>query len=193
MTRPNFDAHYYQRFYGEETSRAVSPEEQQRQGQFIAAYLRYLEAPVDDILDLGCGLGVLLRELGGLFPEARTTGVEFSEYLCTTYGWQPGSVVDYRAPPHDLVICTDVLGYLSKGECETAIRNLARLTRTALYLSVLTRDDLGVCDQAHTDMRQKLRWASWYREHLSRHFVSVGGGLFLKKPLTLPVWRLERA
>ena len=187
-----FDEAYYARYYEDPDTRAVSPEEQQRQVQFIAAYLRYLQVPVKTGIDVGCGVGEMLRACQREFPGAKWRGVEYSEYLCESYGWLRGSVVNTRVKPADLVICSDVLGYLNKTDCKGAIKNLARMTNNALYLSVLTSDDLDICDQDITDMSQKLRPAEWYKDLLNKHFVSVGGGLFLKRPLTAAVWKIEQ-
>jgi SAM-dependent methyltransferase len=188
-----FDAAYYERFYGDPRTRAAGPPEQRRRARFIAAYLRYLEIPVERILDVGCGLGTMLEQLQRAFPKATCTGVEYSDYLCERHGWIRGSVVDYRDAPHDLVVCNDVLAYLDKRSCGRALTNLARLTACALYLGVLTDEDRALCDPERTDMAQRSRPAAWYRARLARHFVSVGGGLFLKKPLAAAVWALERA
>lgn len=192
MPTSKFDKAYYDRFYADQTTRAVSPAEQRVQARFVAAYLLYLQVPVRSILDVGCGLGVLLEEMRRLFPKASTTGIEFSPYLCETYGWEEGSVVDFVADKADLVICHDVLAYLTKPECAEAIDNLAHHTRQVLYLSVITKEDMAICDVAHTDMQQKLRPAQWYRKQLVPHFESIGGGLYLRKPVSVPVWQLER-
>ncbi len=192
MTSDRFDAAYYERHYEDQSTRAVSPEEQRQQARFIAAYLRYLVVEVETILDIGCGIGTLLGALGREFPDAVTRGVEYSTYLCERFGWDEGSAVDYRAEPCDLVVCSDVLGYLNRRDCDRAIRNLARLTETALYVNVLTDEDLEICDKEFTDMSQHVRPVAWYRARLDRHFQAVGGGLFLKKPVRHTVWHIER-
>lgn len=191
MTQP-FDALYYQRYYEDPDTRAASPEEQGAQVAFIASYLRYLQIEVATGLDIGCGTGAILHAFDEEFPDSVWLGIEFSEYLCATYGWCRGSVVDTETSPADLVICSDVLGYLNDQDCTRALSNLTRLSKQALYLSVLTREDLDICDQDITDMSQIIRPAEWYRAHLGEHFVSVGGGLFLRKPLQVPVWHMER-
>jgi 2-polyprenyl-3-methyl-5-hydroxy-6-metoxy-1,4-benzoquinol methylase len=191
--RQDFDKAYYDRFYRDPKTRAVTPAAARRQAAFIAAYLRHLELPANRILDVGCGVGMALRALGRQFPQAQIHGVEFSPYLCERYGWEPGSVVDYRATkPFDLVVCNDVLAYLETGACTAAIDNLARLCGGALFLGILTADDEDLYDPQRTDPRQHLRPAAWYRRRLQRHFVSVGGGLFLKRPLAVTVWTLDR-
>ena len=188
-----FDAAYYQRFYLNPDTRAASPAEQQQQAVFIASYLKYLQLPVTRILDVGCGLGTLLNHLGQQFSEAECVGVELSAYLCDSYGWHNGSVVDFQADPFDLVVCSDVLGYLNKRDCSKALKNLGDLCDGALYLSVLTAEDLEICDPDHTDMQQNARPCSWYDQRLASDFTRMGGGLFLRKPLPVPVWRMEHA
>ncbi|XOV83146.1 MAG: class I SAM-dependent methyltransferase [bacterium] len=187
----NFDAAYYQRYYHNPKTRAVSPEEQQRQVAFIAAYLRYLTVDVASIVDIGCGIGTFLAHFQKEYPDAACHGVEFSTYLCEQHGWQYGSVVDVDTPPADLVVCNDVLAYLDKNACAQAIHHLADLSQSALYLSVMTSEDIDNVDTEHSDMQQQPRPVRWYRKHLDLHFQSVGGGLFIKKPLTIPLWRLE--
>ena len=201
-----FDASYYTRFYEDPATRAVSEEEQRRQADFIAAYLRYLDIGVHSILDVGCGIGTLLHAVSTCIANRDkrsnrraqktrvvTHGIEISEYLCTKYGWTQASILDYEGDGADLVICNDVLGYLNKKDARKALRKLANLSHQALYFSVITLDDLDICDQEHTDMSQKLRPATWYQTELARYFMNVGGGLYLKQPVSVPVWRLERA
>jgi len=186
-----FDAAYYQRYYLDPATRAASAAEQQRLADFIAGYLQYLQLSVDRVLDIGCGLGVLHQQLQRSFPEAECVGVEFSAYLCRKYGWRFGSVVEYADEPYDLVICSDVLGYLKRAACARAIKNLARLSSGALYLAVMTEEDLAVCDPEHTDMQQHTRPHRWYQQRLDPYFVAVGGGLFLRKPAPVTLWRME--
>ena len=188
-----FDKAYYDRFYRNPGTRAMTPADARRQAAFVAAFLRHLRIPVRRIVDLGCGVGTTLRALGREFPGARLQGVEWSDYLCETYGWTPGSVEDYRdRHPYDLVVCHDVLGYLDDDACARAIANIAALSRGAAYVSVITADDAGAYDVDRTDSAQTLRPAAWYRRRLARHFLHVGGGVHLKKPVDAVVWALER-
>jgi len=191
--RKNFDKAYYDRFYRNPKTRAVTPGAARRQADFIAAYLKYLEVPVTRILDVGCGVGTTLRALGKAFPRAHLHGVEYSEYLCRRYGWELGSVISYQTNrPYDLVVCNDVLAYLEDAECARALGNLAELSRGAAFLGILCREDAGLYDPQRTDPQQRLRPAAWYRRRLSRHFVNVGGGLYLKNPPAVTVWHLDR-
>jgi 2-polyprenyl-3-methyl-5-hydroxy-6-metoxy-1,4-benzoquinol methylase len=187
-----FDAHYYQRFYENPATRATTPQAVRRQAAFVAAYLRHLGIPVRRILDIGCGLGWMISALANEFPKAGCSGVEYSEHLCATLGWQHGSVTDYASRrPYDLVVCHDVLPSLNDANCARAIDNLAQLCRGALYLGALTAEDWERCDQARTDADVFLRPAAWYRRRLARHFESAGGGIFVKRTLELSLWALE--
>ena len=188
-----FNKAYYDRFYRNPETRALSPAAARRHAAFLAAYLRYLEVEVRSIVDVGCGTGVLLRALKRQLPKSKGVGVEHSEYLCQRYGWQEGSVLDYRPEkPADLVICNDVLGYLDDRDAQRAIANLASMTAGALSFGVLTGEDLDICDRERTDPDQIARPVAWYRRLLGRHFVNAGGGLYLKRPLSVTVWHLER-
>lgn len=187
-----FNKDYYQRFYLDPVTRAMSPTEAKNLAHFIAAYARHIELPVKTILDIGCGTGQILTMLQQQFPTAKITGVEFSDYLCKSMGWQQGSVVEYKSKqPFDLVVCSDVLPYLKKKMCKTAIANLTKLTGGALYLGILTEEDMEICDRDRTDLDQYIRPVSWYRKQLDPHFTNIGGGLFVKKDLNLALWQLD--
>ena len=104
-------------------------------------------------------------------------------------------MVDYLGRGRfDLVICHDVIQYLGNADASRAIDNLASLSRGALYLGVLTREDWNEhCDRERTDDQVHLRAARWYRRRLDRHFTAAGGGVFLKKDAPVVLWSLERA
>src|SRR5690606_8441355 len=123
------------------------------------------------------GFGYWQPVIARHFPNASYTGVEFSEYLCRTYGWTRGSVVDFAADrPFDLVICQGVLQYLDDEQADLAIKNLGRLTRQFLYLEVLTIQDwTRNCDQSVTDGETFKREGNWYRERLAPLFQNLGG------------------
>jgi SAM-dependent methyltransferase len=188
-----FDRAYYQRHYRNRRTRVGDLDDLMRLGNFVAAYLRYLEQPVATALDFGCGLGHWQHVVRRHFPRARYTGVELSRYLCETYGWQRGSVVDWAAEePADLVICHGVLQYLDAAHARLAIRNLARNCRGALFLEAVTREDWAHnCDRERTDGDVYLRPAVWYRRELRPHFRPAGGGVFLRPTSPAVLYELE--
>lgn len=189
-----FDKRYYDRFYGRKRPRRKDRIAARKLGDFVCAYLRYVGQPVRSVLDLGCGLGLWGEAVAAHFPKARYHGVEISVYLCEEYGWEQGSVVDYRSRrPADLVICEDTVQYLPDGQAAAAIRNLARLSAGALYFSALTREDWEQnADRERTDSAVYKRPVRWYRERLRRDFLNLGGGLFLKRNTPIVLWELEK-
>jgi hypothetical protein len=94
----------------------------------------------------------------------------------------------------DLVVCYDVLQYLDDRDAARALLNLHRLTRAALYVSALTREDWREnCDRQRSDGNVHLRSGQWYRRRLKRNFNHLGCGVWLRKDLTALQWDLERA
>ena len=123
-----FDEAYYQRFYFNKKTSVVDPEHVERLGAFVCSYLQFVRVPVVRVLDVGCGIGLWREVVKRHFPQAQFHGVEYSEYLCERFGWERGSVVDYKASaPFDLVICQGVLPYLCEADLKAALRNLGRL------------------------------------------------------------------
>jgi 2-polyprenyl-3-methyl-5-hydroxy-6-metoxy-1,4-benzoquinol methylase len=162
--------------------------------RLIAAILGHARIPVRSILDAGCGIGLLRKPFAEALPRARYVGLENSEYLCARYPWVNGSVVDFAPRSQsDLVVCYDVLQYLDDRDAGRAIANLAKLTRAAIYLSALTREDWREnCDRTRTDGAVHLRPGDWYRRRLSRRFTYLGFGVWLRKDATAILWDLER-
>ena len=192
--RSVFDAAYFNRFYRNSGTRSVTPAEVRRQMDFLCAYLKHLRLPVRRILDLGCGPGLMRKPLSGHFPRARYTGVDVSDYQCRRFGWIHSSVTEYRSRwPYDLVICHDVIQYLDDPDAARAIDNLSQLCRGVLYLGVITREDWrDNCDPERTDSEVHLRADRWYRQRLARHFINIGGGLWLQHRAPVVLWSLEQ-
>lgn len=189
-----FDRSYYERFYGFPRIRASDRRDMHVLGDFVCAYLRYLGQPVRRVLDIGCAVGLWRDVITRHFPRAKYTGVENSQFLCEEYGWVHGSVVDFRSrAPFDLVICMDVLQYLSNADATAAIENLAGLCRGALYFNLLTKEDWEEnCDRDRTNGEVHLRSGRWYRRRLQRHFIQAGGGVFVSPRSPAILWELEK-
>ena len=189
-----FDEAYYQRFYFDKKTSVVDPAHVERLSAFVAAYLQYLRVPVRRVLDMGCGIGLWRELIARHFPAASYHGVEISDYLCQRYGWERGSVVDYSASePFDLVICQGVLPYLSPPDLQRALANLGRLSRGALYLEAVSREDYerDVIDEELTDGRQFRHRVALYRRGLREHMRELGGGLWLSRQAEVPLFALE--
>jgi 2-polyprenyl-3-methyl-5-hydroxy-6-metoxy-1,4-benzoquinol methylase len=190
-----FDSAYFRKFYLDRNTRVVTRAEMRDRAALIAAILKHAQIPVRRILDAGCGIGLLRKPFAAILPRARYTGLEQSEYLCRKYGWSQGSIADYAARERfDLVVCYDVLQYLPDRDAARALRNLAQLSRAAVYMSALTREDwLHNCDRSRTDRAVHLRPGAWYRSRLRRHFRYLGFGVWIRKDVAAILWDLESA
>ena len=193
--RATFDSAYFRKYYFDKATRVTTAAEMRGRAQLIAAILRHAGIPVRSILDAGCGIGLLREPFAAVLPRARYKGLEASEYLCARYRWIKGSVVDFEPrSASDLVVCYDVLQYLDDHDAARAVANFARLTRAALYVSALTREDWRAnCDRTLTDRAVHLRSGDWYRRRLRRRFNYLGFGIWLRKDITAILWDMERS
>lgn len=189
-----FDAAFYKRFYLDPRTRVTTREEMTLRANAIAAVVQHLELPVKRILDAGCGLGLMRKPLLRAWPAASYTGLEVSAHLCERFGWHQASLAQFKTRGQfDLVICYDVLQYLSDDEARSAMANLARLTRGALYFHAPTHEDWrDNADKSCSDSNIHLRRAAWYRSRLARSFQHVGFGIYMRKTATFVQWELER-
>lgn len=195
MPRRAFDAAFYRRFYFDPRTQVTTRAESDERARTVAALVDHLELPVRTILDAGCGLGWMRRPLLRAFPRASYTGIEVSRHVCERYGWTHASIASYRTRKRfDLVICNDVLQYLTDAEAARAIANLGRLCRGALFLQVPTRRDWQRnADRSCSDEDIHLRTTAWYRKRLARRFRHAGFGLYVRRSVPLLQWELSRA
>jgi SAM-dependent methyltransferase len=189
-----FGAEFYRRHYRNPRTRVVTRAEMRRRADLVAAFVRHGELRVRSILDVGCGLGLMRKQLLRHFPGARYTGLEVSAYLCRRLGWVEGSVATFDPGRRfDLVVCYDVLQYLTSREAAAALRNLGRLCRGVLHFGVLTQEDWDLyCDQRDTDRDVHLRAGDWYRRRLAPAFVNAGSGMFVRRGAALHLWELDQ-
>jgi len=192
--RATFDSAYFREYYFDKATRVTTAAEMRGRAQLIASILRHAGIPVRSILDAGCGIGLLREPFAAALPRARYKGLEASEYLCARYRWIKGSVVDFEPrSASDLVVCYDVLQYLGDRDAASAIANLAKLTRAAIYVSALTLEDWRAnCDRTRTDRAVHLRPGEWYRRRLRRRFNYLGFGVWLRKDASAILWDMER-
>ena len=188
-----FDRAYFKQYYYSRATRVTTAAEMKVRAEVISAILKQSQLPVRNLLDAGCGIGLMRTAFKSTLPKARYTGLEASDYLCRRYGWVQDSIAAYRpAKPFDLLICYDVMQYLDDREAARALANFARLTNVGLYFSALTSADWrNNCDRTLTDSNVHLRAGEWYRRRLRRHFRHLGCGVWVRKNITVIRWDLE--
>ncbi len=195
-TRSHFDGDFFRRFYENPRTAVISEDEVNRLARFVVAYLDHLCVPVRSALDVGCGVGRWKGALQRLNKNIEYTGIDVADYVCEKYGWTQASIATYApAATHDLIVCQDVLHYLTDGETRDGMENIARMCSGALYLDVMTKEDqdAGLYDTERTDPRMRVRSVTWYRELIEPHFFGCGGGVFLPKDSDAVVLALERS
>lgn len=195
MPRAAFDAAFYRRFYFDRRTQVTTRAETAAHARTVAALVQHVDLPVRTILDAGCGLGWMRRPLLRAFPQATYTGIEVSRHTCERYGWTHASIASYRTRKRfDLVICYDVLQYLTDAEAARAIANMGRLCRGALFLQVPTREDWQRnADRSCSDADIHLRPSNWYRLRLARRFRHAGFGLYVRRSVPLVQWELAQS
>jgi SAM-dependent methyltransferase len=177
----SYDRAYFDRWYRRPKSRIESGAALRRRVALAVALAeRHLERPIRSALDVGCGEGRWRAELLRLRPRLRYRGVDPSPYVVERFGARRGLVLGSFGDlprlglggPFDLVVCADVLHYLSDTELERGLPALAALVGGLAWLETLCRED-----EVEGDLRGLiLRPARDYRRRCrSVGLVHVGG------------------
>lgn len=129
----------------------------------VAEY--FLRRPIETVLDVGAGEGAWSTHLRAIRRKADYIGIEPSDYAIERFGksrnLRKGSFADIGRlkGEFDLVICSDVMHYLSEKEIRAGIPHLSRLTGGLAFIEVLTEED-SIIGDLHDLIR---RPAEWYR------------------------------
>jgi SAM-dependent methyltransferase len=193
--RHEFDRDFFKRYYHDAATSVVSAEDIFKRACFVVAYLSHLQVPVETVLDAGCGVGLWKNALHDIDPDIAYLGIDPSGYLCEKYGWFQSSVADFKSrKKFDLVVCQDVMQYMSVAEVDRSFEAIAAVCRGALYFDVPTTDDVDddLLDMRKTDKNINIRSAAWYRKRLAKHFENAGGGVFIAKDAGAVLLALER-
>ena len=145
-----YDRDYFDRWYRDADHAVVSRELRENRVHLAMAAAEYvLERPVRTILDVGCGEGSWRATLRHLRPSVNYTGVDSSEYVVKRFGGKRnirlGTVGDLAklklGGPFDLIVCCDVLHYVSMEEITRGISTIARLLGGVAFMETFVRRD----------------------------------------------------
>ncbi len=114
------------------------------------------------VLDVGCGMGELVRTL--LARGIDTRGVDIaSRPIAHAQALTPGrfsvaTVLDlpFESESFETVVCTDCLEHLAEADVPRAIAELARVARRSIFLTIGTRPDRDGC--WHLTIRDRAWW-----------------------------------
>lgn len=126
-----------------------------------------LGRPLATVLDVGCGEGRWQPVLGELRPDAAYLGIEPSEYAVERFGGprnlRRGSFQELGLhvfdEPFDLVVCSDVLHYLTDEEILAGLDAFVGQVGGAALVEVFTARDPVLGDREEFHEREP----SWYR------------------------------
>ena len=158
----------------------------------------HLERPLRSVLDVGCGEGAWRAPLRRLRPNAGYLGFDSSQYAVERYGRSRGihfarfgDFAQLRpCPPVDLLVCSDVLHYLSTREFARGLPGLAALTGGVAFLETFAREDAAEGDEHDFQARP----ARFYRQRFeAAGFTQLGSHCWLSPRLRGTSTALETA
>lgn len=194
-----YDREYFDRFYRKPRTRVHSREAVLRKVRLAVSAAEFLLGrEIRSVLDVGAGEGAWQPILARMRPGIRYVGVEPSEYAVERYGRRRGlrlgrfdGLDDARVgKDFDLVVCADVMNYLTTNELNRGLSQIAARLRGLAYLEIYTSSDELVGDLKNIDLRtpahylRALRAAGLVRcgmhcyagEKLADRLVAMEGG-----------------
>ena len=163
----------------------------------VAVAEHHLERPLRSVLDIGCGEGAWRAPLLKLRPKLRYLGFDSSEYAVARHGTRRnlhlarfGDFAWLRpCAPVDLLVCSDVLHYLSGRELAQGLPGLAELSGGIAFLETFAAEDEFEGDTEGFQPRK----AAWYRRRLeAQGFTALGSHCWLAPSLAGTASALER-
>lgn len=150
---------------------------------FVIAFCRHIGVDVKGFCDVGAGTGWWAREFAKRYPSCENIETcDASAAACELYGHRNVPVQRLSGRQADLVVCRDVLRYVSDSDIDKALVRLTKKCRGVLYLQVITSDE--VIDEEASDMKGWFRSKTWYRRELkAAGFRDCGMGLFASSRL----------
>lgn len=157
----------------------------------------YLERKVRTVLDLGCGEGQWNPILKRLRPSIKYTGVDSSEYAIFKYGRSRnlhlagfGELGGLKlSPAYDLIICSDLLYYLSRRDLLRGLGVIAAHLGGVAFLEAYGTKDIVQGDIKHVEKRSPAFYQRTFREY---GFIPCGSHCYVGPSLAGQVTQLEQ-
>jgi SAM-dependent methyltransferase len=171
MGAERYDRAYFDRWY--RVRGFGSPVRLQRKVDYALGSVEYLlDRPVRSVLDVGCGEGAWGLALRRARPAVRYVGIDPSRYAVSRYGRRRGLVqggfgdlgdLGLEAEgPFDLVVCCDVLPYVSDADLRRGLPALGDLVGGAAFLEVWTASDDVEGDLDGFRRRRAATYLRWF-------------------------------
>lgn len=188
-----FDETYYSRFYEDPTTRVYAKEEHEPLARYVFSFAKWNGLEIESVLDVGAGVGLWRDWVKENAPGVTYKGTEVSQVMCERHGYEMQDIARWRdRRQYDLIVCQGVMQYLPDPDIAPAIANIAAMAQGLVFLEILTRADLRErADKTRTDCDVHVRNGSYYKGIISKHLITVGGGLYWPKQLEAPFWELD--
>ena len=194
MTPKKYDRAYFEKWY-RSGSRVTNFNEQRRKVTMVVGNAEYfLRRPIRNVLDVGCGEAPWFVHLKALRPKISYLGIDPSEYAVKAFAShrnvRAGSFTDLSAATgrYDLVVCSDVMHYLTDDELRTGLPKLIAKMRGVAFLEVFTKEDQISGDFEGLHRRR----AKWYRETFrAAGLKSIAPYMWIAPPLDEDAAALE--
>jgi SAM-dependent methyltransferase len=151
-----YDREYYERWYRDPATRIASADLLERKVRLALSAADFmLGREARSVLDIGCGEGEWFSVLRRIRRGIAYTGVESSEYAVARFGRRRnirlGSFgrldqLGFRKP-FDLIVCADVVQYISDRDLRRGLTVMRRLTAGVAYVETFAAEDSMVGDR----------------------------------------------
>jgi SAM-dependent methyltransferase len=167
-----YDRVYFEHWYHSRAA-VVTPESRQRKVHLAVAAAEFvLGREIRSVLDVGCGEGRWRAVLKRLRPGVRYVGVDSSEYVVQRHGVRRGIRLGSVGTlgrlglrrPFDLIVCADVIAYVSTPEMHRGLLAIRKLLRGVAYIEVFTTEDDFIGDRDHWHYRTEATYRKAFRQ-----------------------------
>lgn len=167
-----YDRAYFERWYHDPRHRVATRESLARKVRMAVSLAEFLLGRhIRSVLDVGCGEAPWFSAIKRLRPDARYIGVDASDYVLERFGAARnirrgtlGTLGELKLPRAiDLVVCADVLQYVSIAEIEQGLRAIRRLLSGVAYIEAFVIDDAMEGDRTDWHERPAAEYRRLFR------------------------------
>ena len=169
----SYDRSYFDRWYRDPDHRVATRESLERKIRMAIALAEFLLGrKIRSVLDVGCGEAAWQPVVKRLRPQARYIGVDSSEYVLERFGESRqirrgtlGTLGEMRLPKRiDLIVCADVLQYMTDAEVTRGLRAIRRLLGGIAYIEAFVKEDDMEGDRVGWHERTAAEYGRFFRD-----------------------------
>lgn len=197
-TQKRYDKAYFDKWYRNPRSRVVTPTTQERKVRMVVGIAEYLlERPIRRVLDIGCGEAPWRAQLRRIRPRVQYDGLDPSPYVVERFGARRnirlGGFGDVGRVglegPYDLVVCADVLQYVTDPDLVRGLAAIRDLLGGVAFLEAYTTGDELVGDRRLWQDRSR---REWQRRLAAAGLVHCGMHCYVGEAMEEHLLELER-